>query len=125
MIKKRFKQYTLLKHKRRLQSFDFAFTQQAEGVAFCAPNRITRVLFKNLPISLSGYNYYKEAGTQPLVGTLLKQNNVIFPGSWVPALENISKKPFGLSALFPHTMLVRVFFVLQARLVTVLNANIL
>lgn len=125
MIKKRFKQYTILKHKKRMQSFEFAFTKQGSATDFYAPNRITKTLFKGFPIYLSGYNFYKKFEHEPAAYSFIKQKNVIFPGSWLGTLEKISKKTLGLSNIFPHTILVRVLFVLQARLLTILNANIL
>ena len=125
MIKKRFKQYTILKHKKRTQSFDIAFMKQPSTADFCAPNRVTNALFKGFPLTLSGCNYYGKLKYESISYSFIKQKNIIFPGSWVGTLETLSKKPISLSAIFQHTVLVRILFVLQARLVTILNANIL
>jgi hypothetical protein len=81
MIKKRFKQYTILKHKKRTQSFEFAFTKQGSAADFYAPNRITKTLFKSFPIHLSGYNFYKPFKHEPTAYSFIKQQNIIFPGS--------------------------------------------
>jgi hypothetical protein len=81
MLKKRFKQYTILKHKKRTQSFDFAFMKQSDTSDFFAPNRVTNTLFKRFPISLSGCNYYGKFKYKPIAYSFIKQNKTIFPGS--------------------------------------------
>jgi hypothetical protein len=124
MIKKRFKQYTLLKHKKRTQSFDLAFTKQSKTSGFYIPNRVTKTIFNKASITLSGCNYYTKLKYDSLYSNFIKQNNNLFPGSWVSTLEKISEKSFSLSIIFPHTTLVRLLFILQAKLVTLLNANI-
>ena len=125
MIKKRFKQYTILKHKKRIQSFDIAFTKQTGENFFFAPNRVTKTLFKGFPVSLAGCNHYTGFSYDPLAYSFLNYKKVIFPGAWVDTLVKISEKSLPLSSIFPHITLVRVLFVLQARLVTLFHANLL
>lgn len=127
MVKRRFKQYTLLKHKKRLQSIDFAFTKQPKDGTFffSAPNWITNILFKDLPVSFVGCSYYQEFKHERVDYTLIKQGGSILPRTWVGLLENLFKRPIGLSNLFPQTTLIRVLFLLQVRFLTLINANVL
>jgi hypothetical protein len=125
VFKKRFKQYTTLKHKKRVQSCDLAFTKQVGENLFFIPNRITKALFKQFPLSLSGCNHYTGYIYGSPAPSFIKYKNIIFPGIWVNSLVKLKEKPLSLPFILMYTSLVRVLFVLQARLTTLLHANLL
>ena len=123
MLKKRFNQYTILKHQKRTQAADMALMKQPESDSFYVPNRVTKALFKGCTGSLSGCNYYGNFLYGDTSYLLIKHKKILFTGSWAVPLGTLSGTSLNLSDLFPHICLLRLLFVAHARLITILLAS--
>ena len=93
MRKKQFKQYSVLKYKKRIQGSGIILTKESEiendMISFFASNRVANTFIKSLGLTLKGggsfhYRPCEEVLTAPCLSIF---NNMVLYGPW-PGLVN-------------------------------------
>jgi hypothetical protein len=108
MFKKRFKQYSLIKHSKHVQGLSVAYVKSdtsSTPTLFYTPNRVLNVLYSHLSANIRGYgdNYFTPFKTFPSNCNFLLYKGTLIRGIWLRLFKNLIQTPMQISSVFPHT----------------------